>query len=118
MVIIHAFILLFVILLVVTVFTLTAKGAFPYFWAMIGCFVSIVVASGVLAIMLPFPSAGQAILAMGGAMIYTIFLIWDMAVVSHGFDTDAWVLASVVLYLDSLNIFLFLLRFLGGRSSE
>eukprot|EP01122_Echinamoeba_exundans_P011821 TRINITY_DN4830_c0_g2_i1.p1 TRINITY_DN4830_c0_g2~~TRINITY_DN4830_c0_g2_i1.p1 ORF type:complete len:451 (-),score=80.77 TRINITY_DN4830_c0_g2_i1:66-1238(-) len=117
-IVIYAFTLLFVILGTVTIFTLFARGAFPYFWAMIGCFVSLSLSCGFLTIFLPLSSGGWTIASLAGAFLFSVFLIWDMAIIAHYFPTEMWALGAVIIYLDSLNIFLNLLRFLGNRGRE
>jgi FtsH-binding integral membrane protein len=117
-IVIYAFTLLFVILGTVTIFTLFARGAFPYFWAMIGCFVSLSFSCGFLTIFLPLSSGGWTIASLAGAFLFSIFLIWDMAIIAHYFSTEMWALGAVIIYLDSLNIFMNLLRFLGNKGRE
>jgi FtsH-binding integral membrane protein len=117
-VVFHASVLVMVVLFCTSAFTLTARGAFPYFWAMLGSFVGITISCIFLGIYLPFPNAAQAICAISGAMLWTMFLLWDMAVIANYYSEDMWVLGAVTIYLDTLNILLFLLRFLGGRSRQ
>lgn len=117
-VVFHACVLVMVILVSITAFTLLSRGVFPYFWAMLGCLLAITVACILLAVFLPFPSASQAICAIGGAILWSMFLLWDMAVIANYYSADMWAMGAVTIYLDTLNILLFLLRFLGGRSRQ
>lgn len=118
-VIFHACILLLVVLVAVTAFTLTARrGVYSYFGAMLAAVVALTAACLILGFFLPFPSAAQAVCAIIGVFVWTVFLLWDMAVIANYFDEDQWALGAVTIYLDSINILLFLLRFLGGRSRQ
>ena len=50
-----------------------------------------------------------------GIMIFVGYIIFDSFMIMNKLGPDDWVIASIELYLDILNLFLFLLRFLGDR---
>jgi len=56
-----------------------------------------------------------------GVFIYSFFLIYDTQLIVGGkhrkmkFDKDAYILASIALYLDIINMFLFVLQILNGE---
>ena len=54
-------------------------------------------------------------LAGVGLMIFSGFVVYDTWKIRNVYGPDDYVLAAVNIYLDLLNIFMFLLRLLGGR---
>jgi FtsH-binding integral membrane protein len=59
-----------------------------------------------------------------GVFCYSFFLIYDTQLIVGGkhrrlkFDKDAYILASVSLYLDIINLFLFILQIMNGGRNE
>jgi len=52
-----------------------------------------------------------------GAVLFCFIIIWDTSRLSALFkhDPDMWVVASITLYLDFVNLFLYILALLAGR---
>ena len=59
-----------------------------------------------------------------GVFVYSFFLVYDTQMIVGGkhrrlkFDKDSYILAAVALYLDIINMFLFILQILNGERSE
>jgi len=73
-----------------------------------------------------FGAAGPAfqglrlLYAVGGALIFSMFLVYDTQLIIGGkhqkkYDTDDYIPATLDLYLDIINLFLFLLQIFGDR---
>jgi FtsH-binding integral membrane protein len=95
--------------------SLASIGAFAYM-AMIGLFVAILV-NWFLA-----SSALGYIISIIGVIVFTVLTAWDVQRISSGqlvaqlgSVEKAAVIGALHLYLDFVNLFLFLLRLMGGR---
>lgn len=59
-------------------------------------------------------SAGLAFLiSWGGAVIFSLFILYDVSMIMHRLSPDDYVLAAVSLYLDAINLFLHILSILS-----
>ncbi len=54
-------------------------------------------------------------LASGGVLIFSGLLVYDTSRLKNAYGPEDYVTAAVQIYLDLLNMFLFILRILGGR---
>lgn len=55
------------------------------------------------------------IIAGGGVILFSGFILYDTSNILRHYDVKDYTSATLSLYLDILNLFLFLLRLLGGR---
>ena len=53
--------------------------------------------------------------ALFGAAIMCLLIVWDTSRLLNLHGPDEYILCSVNLYLDFINLFLYLLRFFGNR---
>jgi protein lifeguard len=56
-------------------------------------------------------------IAAGGAILFSLFIIFDTHMIMHKVSPEEYIHASVALYLDIINLFLHLLRLLGERKN-
>ena len=56
-------------------------------------------------------------LAGAGAILFSLFIIFDTHMIMHKVSPEEYIHASVNLYLDIINLFLHLLRLLGERKN-
>ena len=54
-------------------------------------------------------------ISAGGVLLFSAYILYDTSNVLHRYRPDEWVAAALALYLDFLNLFLFLLRLLSSR---
>jgi FtsH-binding integral membrane protein len=52
--------------------------------------------------------------AAGGTVLFTAFVFVDFTRIRHNFGADDYIPATMEVYLDLINLFLFILRLLGG----
>jgi FtsH-binding integral membrane protein len=62
----------------------------------------------------PYPGAASRAICVIGVILFSLFILYDTSMIMNRLGTDEWVIASVDLYLDVLNLFLYLLRLLGA----
>lgn len=53
-----------------------------------------------------------------GAVLFTVFIFVDFTRIRHDYGADEYIPATIHVYLDLINLFLFILRLLGGRSRD
>lgn len=61
--------------------------------------------------------AGEFVIAAGGVLLFSGFILYDTSNIIRRYSVDDYTAATLALYLDILNLFLFLLRLLGGNRS-
>lgn len=54
-------------------------------------------------------------LAAGGAILFSLFLIFDTQMIMKKFSPEDYITATITLYLDIINIFINILRVMGER---
>lgn len=81
------------------------------FWALIGLLVV-----GVIGMFVAFSPGFHLVYALIGAAIFVGFTLFDFSNIKHRYGPNDYVLATVALYLDFLNLFLFLLQILMSLS--
>ncbi len=86
-------------------------------WALVGLIVV-----GLLRFFVAFTPGINLIYAIGGAALFAGFTLYDFSNIKHRYGPNDYVAATVGLYLDFLNLFLFLIQILmalsGGGSSR
>jgi len=112
-VVLQAFILTTLVVVGLTVYTLQTKRDFSKWGAglfagllvlIIGGFLQIVLASAWL----------ETVMAIGGALLFCGFIIYDTHVIMHQLSPEEYILATINLYLDIINLFLHILRILDA----
>lgn len=54
----------------------------------------------------------EFVLSIGGAMLFCGFILFDTHLIMHKLSPEEYVMASVNLYLDFINLFIYILRIL------
>jgi len=63
-----------------------------------------------------FPSPlMSALYSAFGVILFTLFILYDTSALMTIYEEDEYILAAVNLYLDIINLFLMILRLMGGR---
>ncbi|GJP38147.1 hypothetical protein CLOM_g22585 [Closterium sp. NIES-68] len=75
---------------------------------------SILVFSTIIQLFFPFGSFFTTVYAAIGAIIFSLYIIYDTAALLHRYSYDEYIWASVMLYLDIINLFSFLLDLLNA----
>jgi hypothetical protein len=61
-------------------------------------------------------STGLAFLiSWGGAMLFTLFILYDTSILMLKLSPDEYIVAAINLYLDALNLFLYILQILSSN---
>lgn len=52
----------------------------------------------------------EFVLSIGGALVFCGFIIFDTHMIMHKLSPEEYIMASVNLYLDFINLFIYILR--------
>jgi hypothetical protein len=106
-----------------TIFAFTTKkdftGCGPYLYA---CLLGLILTS-LLCVFFPFSPMMQKIQAGAGAIIFSFYIVYDTQLIvggkhtKHEFECDDYVFAALAIYLDIVNLFLYLLQLFGDRDN-
>ncbi|CAO2582205.1 Protein lifeguard 4 [Lemmus lemmus] len=109
--ILQAFILTTAVFLGLTAYTLQSKRDFSKFGAGLFAVLWILCLAGFLKVFF-HSEAMELVLASLGALLFCGFIIYDTHSLMYKLSPEEYVLAAISLYLDVINLFLHLLRFL------
>jgi FtsH-binding integral membrane protein len=116
MVVLQAFIITFAIFFFLTAVTFVSKIDFSFlgFGLMIGTvgllvwgFIAWVVGWNI-----------TFVYSLIGAILFSLWILYDTSQILHRLEPDDWVIACVELYLDILNLFLFILTLLSSSDND
>jgi FtsH-binding integral membrane protein len=97
-----------------TAFTFQSKIQFTFMRAGIFAFIWVFILWGMMISIIGF--GNYQVYCLFGAMLMCFLIVFDTARLTGKYiDTDESMLASVELYLDFINLFLYILSLLGNR---
>lgn len=101
-----------------TVFTLKSGWDFsqlaPWLWG----FLWVLIGASFVQMFLPFSETTDLVFAVFGALVFAGYIMFDTHMLANRLSPDEWVVATVSLYLDVINLFINILRILNGSSSD
>lgn len=113
-VVVKAFVLTLVITGGLTAYTFQTKRDFTNIGA--GLLIGLLIMIGLGMMNVFLGSTGlELALAGGSALIFCLFIVYDTQMMMQKLSPEEYILATINLYLDILNLFLELLRLLGDR---
>ncbi|KAJ8302116.1 hypothetical protein KUTeg_021103 [Tegillarca granosa] len=56
-------------------------------------------------------------ISVGGALLFSLFIIFDTHMLMHKLSPEEYIVAAINLYLDILNLFIYILRLVGDRKN-
>ncbi|HKJ00006.1 MAG TPA: Bax inhibitor-1/YccA family protein [bacterium] len=98
-----------------TMYVMTSKKDFSFLSGFLFTGLIIVIAGSLLNAFFFHSPAGDFILAAGGVILFSGFILYDTSNILRRYDVQDYTAATLALYLDLLNLFLFLLRLLSNR---
>lgn len=97
-----------------TLYTFQTKRDFTSLYGCLFSFLWILIIAGFMQMLFPGDLMDKAI-AVGGAALFSLFIIVDTQMMLHKLSPEEYIMAAINLYLDILNLFLHILRLLGER---
>ncbi|XP_022113763.1 protein lifeguard 4 [Pieris rapae] len=104
--------LTFTVVLALTLFTFNTKRDFSFVGYGLVAGLSVLIIGGFLQIFLQ-SSAFEIALSFTGAVFFGLFLIFDTQQLMTTLSPEEYILATINLYMDILNLFLYILRILN-----
>lgn len=115
-VVIQALLLTFVIFIGLTIFSFQTSYDFTQWQGILGIGLWILIGVGFVMMFLPGSSKVDLVYSACGAIIFSIYIIVDTQIIMKTAFLDDEVISTIKLYLDILNLFLFILRILQSRN--
>lgn len=110
-VVLQAIFLTFVVVAGLTSFTFQSKRDFTAMGS--GLFAALLILIGVSIIQLFFQNSMlETLIAFAGAIIFSLFIIFDTHIIMEKVSAEEYILATITLYMDILNLFVYILRIL------
>jgi len=113
MVVLEAVALTASVTVALTVYTLRSKADFSFLGAGLGASLWVLILGGFLAPLLGMATFHFA-LAVGGAAIFSLYIVYDVWLISQRLSPDDYIPAAISLYLDIVNLFLHILQILAS----
>lgn len=95
-----------------TLYTFQSKRDFSTWGAGLYAFLMVLLMGSLLQFFLT-SSHLEFVLSLGGAVLFSFFIIFDTHMLMHRVSPEEYILATIELYLDIINLFLHILRILG-----
>eukprot|EP00484_Ammonia_sp_Unknown_P021159 CAMPEP_0197037092 /NCGR_PEP_ID=MMETSP1384-20130603/14392_1 /TAXON_ID=29189 /ORGANISM="Ammonia sp." /LENGTH=253 /DNA_ID=CAMNT_0042467351 /DNA_START=15 /DNA_END=776 /DNA_ORIENTATION=+ len=114
-VVIQAFVLTIVLFLALTIFTIQSKWDFSFLGFGLFACLWILIIWGIINLIFGFQLIW--LYSLFGAIVFSLFIIFDTWFMLKRSDVSSegdWILAAINLYLDVINLFLFLLQLLAS----
>lgn len=112
MIVLQALILTAAVFISLTVYTLTTKKDFSFLGAGLFAGLIILLVWGLLNSIFSFGSGGNMVFALFGALLFAGYILYDTSLIIHHLGPDDYIVAAINLYLDIINLFLYLLEIL------
>lgn len=112
----EALVLTVLIFAALTFYVFTSKRDFSFLGGFLIVGLVVVIVGSLLNVFLFQSAAGEFIISAGGVLLFSGFILYDTSNILRNYDVEDYTSATLALYLDILNLFLFLLRLLSGRN--
>ena len=71
--------------------------------------------TGFVGIFFPFGKTMDLVYAAGGTLLFSGYVVYDTYLINARLSPDEYIMGAISLYLDFINLFLYLLRIFGGN---
>uniref|UniRef100_G3MNV1 Transmembrane BAX inhibitor motif-containing protein 4 n=2 Tax=Amblyomma TaxID=6942 RepID=G3MNV1_AMBMU len=95
-----------------TLYTFQSKRDFSTWGAGLYAFLMVLLMGSLLQFFLT-SSHLEFVLSLGGAVLFSFFIIFDTHMLMHRVSPEEYIMATIELYLDIINLFLHILRIIG-----
>ncbi|XP_011882383.1 PREDICTED: protein lifeguard 4-like [Vollenhovia emeryi] len=111
-VVLEALFITLTILITLTAYTFQTKRDFSFLG--FGLFIGLwcLILGGVMQIFIQSTTM-EWVISVGGALLFCLFIIFDTQVIMHTLSPEEYILATINIYLDIINLFLHILRALA-----
>ncbi|KAK9687541.1 hypothetical protein K7432_014753 [Basidiobolus ranarum] len=117
-VVLQALIITFALFIGLTLFTMQSKYDFSGMGSILNIVLWLVVIASLVQIFFPFSSKVDFAIAIVVALLFCGYIVYDTYMIINRLSPDEYIVASIDLYLDILNLFLAILRILNELTSD
>ncbi|KAM3571811.1 hypothetical protein VYU27_006149 [Nannochloropsis oceanica] len=108
--VVQALAITFVVFFALTIFTFQAKIDFSFLGGILFASTSVLIIWGIIGAIFGFRPG--FIYSLLGAVLFSLYIVFDTYMLMEKLDYSEWLLASISLYLDIINLFIFILQML------
>jgi len=112
LIVLQALMLTAAIFISLSAYTLTSKKDFTFLGAGLSAGLIVLIFWGLLNMFFPFNMGFRMVFSLLGALLFAGYILYDTSQIMHNLGPDDYIEASISLYLDIINLFLYLLEFL------
>lgn len=112
-IVLQAFIVTLGIFVGLTLLTAQSNYDFSGLGPYLAAFMMALFFTGLLSVYIPFNNTAYMVYCVLGAFLFSMYIIYDTYMIFRRLSPDEYVIASVDLYLDFVNLFLEILRILS-----
>ncbi|KAH8549527.1 inhibitor of apoptosis-promoting Bax1-domain-containing protein [Umbelopsis sp. PMI_123] len=117
-VVLQALIITFGVFAALTLFTLQSKWDFSGMAPILFASLWVLILVGFVQIFFPFSEGFQLAIAFAGVLIFSGYIIFDTYMIFNRYSPEDYILASVSLYMDFINLFLRILQILSAMQRD
>jgi len=114
--VVEAFAITSIVFVGLTVFTMVSKIDFSFLGAILPVLLLCLLVWGFLGMFAFGGFAFRQLYSLAGVVIFSLYVLYDTHIITQRLAYDEFILAAIELYLDFVNLFLFILSFLQGES--
>lgn len=112
LVVFQALVLTATVFISLTSYVWTTKKDFSFLGGGLFAGLIILIVGGMMFSFFDFGLGGRMIFSLLGALLFVGYILYDTSLIMHHFGPDDYVVAAVTLYLDLINLFMYLLELL------
>ncbi|OLY80085.1 Bax inhibitor 1 [Smittium mucronatum] len=101
-----------------TLFTYQSKYDFTSMGSILLLATNMFLLSGLLSIFFPFLSFSELTTSLLGVALFSGYIVYDTFIIAKYASPDDYVMASIKLYLDFINVFIYIVRLLNERKES
>lgn len=116
-VVLEAFVLTLAVTFSLTVYTMQSKRDFSSMGAGLYAMLLVLILGGFMQVFFRSDEM-EFMLSLGGAILFSCFIVYDIHMLMHKLSPEEYILAAINLYLDIINLFLYILRILSEAQKK
>jgi len=117
-VVLQALLITLGVFLGLTLFTLQSKYDFSGMGPFLFAGLLVLIMSGFVSMVFPFSSTTELVYAICGCLLFSGYVVYDTFTITKRLSADEYIMGSISLYLDFINLFLSILRVLNNVNRD
>jgi hypothetical protein len=101
-----------------TLFTIQSKYDFSGMGPFLFAGLLVMIFGGLVSIFFPFSRTADLIFSLCGALLFCGYVVYDTYVITKRLSPDEYIMGAISLYLDFINLFLYILRVLNNTGRD